>query len=92
MRRKTSGDKHSGDDSETWPRESLQCLKEHASLEVQRAIDVQPVRFAASTCVPIKGKPRNIRSGKKMPDEVIPVVTLIKNRYVTRSGSVKLLV
>ena len=38
--------------------EGLQCLKEHASLEVQRAIDVQPVRFAASKCVPIKGQPQ----------------------------------
>ena len=35
-------------------------------------------RFAASTCVPIKGKPRNIPSGKKTPDGVIPVVTLIE--------------
>ena len=40
----TSRDKHGGDGSETLPREGLQCLKEHASLEVQRAIDVQPVK------------------------------------------------
>ena len=35
-------------------------------------------RFAASKCVPTEDQPRNIRSGKKTPDGVIPVVTLIK--------------